>query len=186
MRLLHLVPAVGGLLVIALVAPAAARPPDALAVTAPYHLAPGDRLRITVFGEEGLTGLYDLTPAGNIAFPLTGSIPASGKSVEELQEAIRTRLAAGYLNDPKVSAEVVVYRPYYILGEVGKPGAFPFVIGLTLDQAVAAAGGFTYRANHHRAYIRRADSEHEAAVDLRRGPVAVAPGDTIKIGERYF
>ncbi len=176
-----------GLIVVAasgtFAAPMPAPPP--VAATA-YRLAPGDRLRITVFGEEALSGEYGLTPAGNVAFPLIGSVAAAGLSVEALQAAIGTRLAAGYLKDPRVSAEVIAYRPYYILGEVGRPGAFPFAIGLTVDQAVAAAGGFTYRANHHRVFVRRADEAKEVAIDLRRGPVAIGPGDTIRIGERYF
>jgi len=153
---------------------------------AAYHLAPGDRLRITVFGEERLSGEYSLTPAGNVAFPLIGLVKADGKSVEEVQALITARLAAGYVNDPRVSAEVIVFRPYYILGEVNRPGAFPFAVGLTLDQAVASAGGFTYRANHRRAFLRRADDPREHMVDLRLGPVSIAPGDTIRIGERYF
>lgn len=164
------------------IAPVAGPP----ASVAAYHLAPGDKLRITVFNEVALSGEYSLTPAGNVAFPLIGLIHAEGKSVEDLQDAITTKLAAGYVNDPRVSAEVIVFRPYYILGEVNHPGAFPFAVGLTLDQAVAAAGGFTYRANHHRAYLRRADDANEQVVDLRRGPVRIVPGDTIRIGERYF
>jgi polysaccharide export outer membrane protein len=151
-----------------------------------YRLAPGDRLRITVFNEVSLSGEYSLTPAGNVAFPLIGLVHAEGKSIEDLQDAITAKLAAGYVNDPRVSAEVILFRPYYILGEVNHPGAFPFAVGLTLDQAVAAAGGFTYRANHHRAFLRRPDEAKEQVVDLRRGPVRIAPGDTVRIGERYF
>jgi protein involved in polysaccharide export with SLBB domain len=165
---------------------AAGKVPDPVTSVAAYHLAPGDRLRITVFGEERLSGEYSLTPAGNVAFPLIGLVQADGKSVEEVQALITGRLAAGYLKDPKVSAEVITFRPYYILGEVNHPGAFPFAVGLTLNQAVASAGGFTYRANHHRAFLRRADDAKEHMVDLRLGPVPIAPGDTIRIGERYF
>ncbi|QYE35056.1 polysaccharide export protein [Polymorphobacter sp. PAMC 29334] len=165
------------------VAPPVAAPVPSIAA---YHLAPGDKLRITVFGEERLSGEYSLTPAGNVAFPLIGLVQADGKSVEEVQALITARLAAGYVNDPRVSAEVITFRPYYILGEVTRPGAFPFAVGLTLDQAVASAGGFTYRANHRRAFLRRAGDAKEHMVDLRAGTVAIAPGDTIRIGERYF
>ena len=173
-------------LLLALMSCASLPPPVASAAPSGYHLAPGDKLRISVFSEAALSGEYGLTPAGNVAFPLIGLVRAEGASIEALQEAIRARLADGYLKDPRVSAEVIAYRPYYILGEVTRPGAFPFAVGLTLDQAVAAAGGFTYRANHSRAFVRRADDSEETVVDLRRGPVPLGPGDTVRIGERYF
>lgn len=175
-------------LAVASVAPAKDTPPASVPSpgVAAYRLAPGDKLRITVFNELALSGEYSLTPAGNVAFPLIGLVHAEGRSVEDLQDAIASKLAAGYVNDPRVSAEVILFRPYYILGEVNRPGAFPFAVGLTLDQAVAAAGGFTYRANHRRAFLRRVDETREHAVDLRVAPVRIAPGDTIRIGERYF
>ena len=119
--------------------------PAAAAATAAglstYKLGPGDRLRITVFGEATLTGEYQVTDDGSIAFPLIGNVPAAKGSLAALRDAIQASLAAGYVKDPRVSVEVITYRPYYILGEVNRPGQFPFVVGLRLDQAIAAAGG---------------------------------------------
>jgi polysaccharide export outer membrane protein len=151
-----------------------------------YRLGPGDRLRITVFGETTLTGEYQVTDDGSVAFPLIGNVPAAHAPLTTLRDAIQTRLAAGYVKDPRVSVEVVTYRPYYILGEVNKPGQYPFVVGLRLDQAVAAAGGYTYRANTGKVFLRRADDTGEKTVDLRQLSVTVMPGDTLRIGQRYF
>jgi polysaccharide export outer membrane protein len=152
-----------------------------------YQLGAGDKVRITVFGEETLTGQYSVTGAGQISFPLIGNVPAAGLSVEQLQDSIRGRLAAGYLKDPRVSAEITDYRPYFILGEVNRPGQYPFSIGLTIEQAVAAAGGFTYRANTKRVFMKRALDTSERLVDMRSSPaVRVRPGDTIRVGERFF
>lgn len=154
---------------------------------APYQLGPGDKLRIIVFGEQTLTGEYSVTGAGQVSFPLIGNVPAAGLTIEQLQEGLRTRLAGGYLKDPRVSAEIVDYRPYFILGEVAKPGQYDYSIGLTLEQAVAAAGGFTYRANSRRIFLKRALETSERLVDLKATPwLRVRPGDTIRIAERFF
>lgn len=168
---------------------AATPPPLPMATTtglSAYKLGPGDRLRITVFGETTLTGEYQVTDDGSVAFPLVGNIPAGQGSLVALRDAIQARLAAGYVKDPRVSVEVLTYRPYYILGEVNKPGQYPFVVGLRLDQAIAAAGGFTYRANSRRVFLRRADDTTERTVELRGRSVTVLPGDTLRVGERYF
>ncbi len=151
-----------------------------------YKLGPGDHLRITVFGETTLTGEYQVNDDGSVAVPLIGNVPAAQAPLTALRDAIQARLAAGYLKDPRVSVEVTTYRPYYILGEVNKPGQYPFVVNLRLDQAVAAAGGFTYRANERKVFLRRADDAGEKSVDLRNTGVTVMPGDTLRIGERYF
>ncbi|MFO6448758.1 polysaccharide biosynthesis/export family protein [Erythrobacter sp. NE805] len=164
-------------------APAARLPPTA----APYTLGPGDKLRITVFGEETLTGEYGVTGAGDVSFPLVGNIPVAGRTVEDLQTELTAKLGAGYLEDPRVSAEIINYRPYYILGEVTRPGQYDFAVGLTIEQAVAAAGGFTYRANAKRVFLKRATETRERLIDLRETPsFPVRPGDTIRVGERFF
>jgi polysaccharide export outer membrane protein len=160
--------------------------PTAMTGLATYKLGPGDRLRITVFGEATLTGEYQVTDDGSVAFPLIGNVPAAKGSLAALRDGIQTRLAAGYVKDPRVSVEVMTYRPYYILGEVNRPGQFPFAVGLRLDQAIAAAGGFTYRANKSKVFLRRADDESERTVDLHHQSVILLPGDTLRIGERYF
>lgn len=152
-----------------------------------YRLSAGDRLSITVFGEESLSREYAITPQGDLAFPLLGDIPVAQMTVSDLQTTLRERLGEGYVNDPRVTVEVLNYRPFYILGEVGKAGEFPFSDGLTVTQAVALAGGFTYRAERQRVYILRKGQTQEEVYDVSDGrPVYVAPGDTIRVGERYF
>ena len=152
-----------------------------------YKLGAGDKLRITVFGEETLTGEYGVTGTGDVSFPLIGNIKAAGRTVEDLQAELTTKLGKGYLEDPRVSAEIINYRPFYILGEVSRPGQYDFAVGLTIEQAVAAAGGFTYRANSKRVYLKRATDTREMLVDLRETPsFPVRPGDTIRVGERFF
>lgn len=152
-----------------------------------YRLAAGDRLSITVFGEESLSREYAITPQGDLAFPLLGDIPIADMTVADLQDALRAGLGEGYVNDPRVTVEVLNYRPFYILGEVNKSGEFPFSDGLTVVQAVALAGGFTYRAERQRVFIVRYGQNKEESYDIEDGrPVYVAPGDTIRVGERYF
>jgi polysaccharide export outer membrane protein len=150
-----------------------------------YVLGPGDKLRITVFNEPSLTGEFAISSGGVLAFPLVGDVPASGATLSSFTERLRQKLADGYLRDPKVSMEVVNYRPFYILGEVNKPGEYPYSSGLTIVNAIATAGGFTYRANHKHAMVR-----HEGAVKEEPTEIApttpVAPGDTIRIRERFF
>lgn len=152
-----------------------------------YRLGAGDRVRIIVFGEQTLSGEYVVTGSGNVSFPLIGNVEAKGRPIEDLQDSIRTKLADGYIKDPRVSVEVLNYRPYYILGEVTRPGEYPYSVGLTVQQAVASAGGFTYRANEKKVFIKRALDAVEKPVEIRgKAPVSVQPGDTIRVGERYF
>lgn len=150
-----------------------------------YRLAPDDKVKITVFGEEDLTGQYMVGSDGNLSFPLIGMVPAGGLTLAELQEALSTRLAAAYLKSPKVSADIVEYRPFYILGEVNKAGQYPYRVGMTVNAAVATAGGFTYRANKKKVVI-----QHFGATGERRyrldSDLLVSPGDTIRILERFF
>ncbi len=161
--------------------------PAQVAPDAEYRLAPGDKIRVNVFGEETLSGDFAITSAGNLTFPLVGNVPATGQTVEQLQEALRTRLADGYVRDPKVSIQVVNFRPYYILGEVNRPGEYPASTGLTLEQAVAAAGGYTYRANTRSAFMKHATETSERPVEVRgNAAIIIQAGDTIRIRERHF
>jgi polysaccharide export outer membrane protein len=139
-----------------------------------------------VFGEESLTGEF-LVPGGDgtISFPLIGDVKAGGLSVGELQTEIEAKLKDGYLKLPHVSIEVLNYRPFYILGEVTKPGEYPYTNGLTVLNAVATANGFTYRADTRHVFIKRANSPNEQELPLT-SETAVAPGDTIRIKERFF
>ena len=151
-----------------------------------YILGTGDKIRISVFGEPKLDGEYVVSSTGVVSFPLIGNIRAGGQTVEAMQEEIRSKLAAGYLKDPRVSAEVLNYRPFYILGEINKPGEYPFVNGITVQQAVAMAGGFSYRANTRRVFIKRALDTSERPVEIKGVAVMLTPGDTIRVGERFF
>jgi len=167
--------------------PAAQAAPVSGAPDTKYALGSGDKLRITVFGEEKLTGEYAVSSTGMVSFPLIGDVPVTGKSLTDVQDIIRERLAAGYLNDPRVAIEVLEYRTFYILGEVNKPGEYPYRTNLTLEQAVATAGGFTYRANRKRFVIAHGNGTPETS--LRRNEVSqikIEPGDTVRILERFF
>ena len=150
-----------------------------------YRLGAADKVRITVFGEEGLSGEFFVSGAGRIAMPLVGEVDAVGLTTAELQLAIEAKLQDGYMKMPRVSAEVLNYRPFYILGEVKKPGEYPYTNKLTVLKAVATAEGFTYRANTKRVFIKRAEAETEKEFPLDQA-TAVEPGDTIRISERFF
>jgi polysaccharide export outer membrane protein len=150
-----------------------------------YRLGAADKVRVNVFGEEALTGEFLVGGSGKISLPLIGEVQAAGLTIAELQEEIANALRQGYINEPRVSAEVLNYRPFYILGEVNKPGEYPYTNNLTVLNAVATAEGFTYRADTRRVYIKRADGVGEQAFPLTTA-TQVAPGDTIRIGERFF
>lgn len=154
-------------------------------VVTPYKLGSSDRLRVTVFGHQDLSGEFEVDGSGAISMPLIGEVNAVGLSARELEAAIAGRLSDGYILNPRVSAEVINYRPFYILGEVSRPGEYPFTSGLTVQNAVAAAGGYTYRANKRIVYIKSMDAGGEVAYELTPTTV-VKPGDTIRIGERIF
>jgi protein involved in polysaccharide export with SLBB domain len=151
-----------------------------------YKLGPNDRLRITVFGQPTLTGEYTLDGNGVLAFPLIGNIPASGMSTQQLQKTIASKLEPDYLVNPSVSAEVVTRRPFFIIGEVQKPGNYPYVPDMTALNAVAMAGGFTYRARKNDFYVKRLDQNGKLVrVEAGAGTV-LRPGDTLEVRERYF
>lgn len=152
-----------------------------------YTLAAGDRVHVSVFGEDSLTGDYVISSSGNLLFPLVGNLPATDKTVEQLQAAVTTALADGFLKEPRVTIQVLSFRPFYILGEVARPGDYPVSTGLTLEQAVSRAGGYTYRANTKKIYLKRANETKEQLIDLRKaGPPIVRAGDTIRVAERHF
>jgi polysaccharide export outer membrane protein len=153
----------------------------------PYTLDASDRVRITVFNEPALSGFFSISDSGNLSFPLIGDIVAKNMSLEDLQVAVHDRLAAGgYVKDARVSVDLVAYRPYYILGEVNRPGQYPYAAGLKLQQAIAAAGGYTYRANRGTAFIQRGNDATEQRVKIKGPPQQIRAGDTIRIGERYL
>ena len=149
-----------------------------------YRLGSGDQLRITVFGETELTGLFQVGSQGTIAYPLVGDVQAAGLTVLEFTESLQVALRE-FVRQPNVSIEVANYRPFFILGEVQRPGTYPYSASLTVLNAVATAGGFTYRANRGRIFIRHANEPTEHVYPLTI-TTPVLPGDTVRVGERLF
>jgi protein involved in polysaccharide export with SLBB domain len=150
------------------------------------HLQAGNKLKVTIYGEETLSGEYDISPSGTVSMPLVGAIRAAGRTRSDLERDIANRYrGGGFLQDPKVTVAVVQFRPFYILGEATTPGEYPFRSGLTVHSAVAMAGGFTYRASRSYVLIRHAGGEVWKEYPLTE-PVAIEPGDLIRVPERYF
>lgn len=150
-----------------------------------YRLGAGDKLRMIVFNEATLSNDYFVSPAGKLTLPLIGEIDAQDKTVTEVRAAVETAYRQGYLRDPSVSLEILTFRPFYILGEVNKPGEYPYTAGLNIQKAVATAQGYTYRANKTQVYIKRPGrpTEERYRVD---SATPVLPGDVIRVTERLF
>mgnify|MGYP000887018157 CR=1 FL=1 len=151
----------------------------------PYAVGPGDRLRIIVFGQDSLSNSYSVDATGHISMPLIGIVSVNGMSTAGIQRAIEERLRNGYLREPRVSAEVEAYRPFFILGEVTTAGQYPYVNGMTVTTAVAIAGGFTPRASQSYAVLTRIVDGRQVTgeVDMSQ---PIQPGDTVQIRERFF
>jgi polysaccharide export outer membrane protein len=154
-------------------------------VDGPYTVDTGDRLRIVVFGQEGLSNSYVVDAQGNLSLPLIGTIPARGHTTEDLSRNIADHLRKGFIREPHVSIEVESYRPFFILGEVIAPGQYPYVPHMTVETAVAIAGGYTPRAYRWETHLdRRAGS---GTVRTSVPPLAhIKPGDTLTVKERWF
>ncbi len=155
------------------------------AINKPYVLDAGDRIRVTVFEQEMLTNTYAVDQSGYIAFPLVGAIPARGYTAQQMEGQIATQLRNGYLRSPDVSVEVDRYRPIFIMGEVGAAGQYSYVPGMTVQKAVAAAGGFTPRANQENVDVTRAIN-NEVMTGRVRTSEPILPGDTVYVRERLF
>ena len=152
------------------------------AAPAAYHLGPGDQLRISVQGLDAMNNTYTIGDTGAIAMPLVDVIPAEGKTVRELELAIASRLLERKIVlEPKVNAQIQTYRPFFVLGEVQRPGAYPYVPGMSVMTAASLAGGYTFRANTKTAIIKRASTEGRATSDT-----PVLPGDIVQIRETWF
>lgn len=150
--------------------------------TAPYRLGPGDQLDIKVLGADELRGPYVVQDDGTISMLLIGKVPAAGLTVDQLDKEIADKLTAGrYISHPQVGVSVMAYRPFYILGEVARPGAYPYASGMRVLSAVAAAQGYTYRANQDYAVITRGGNEAKG-IEL----TPIQPDDIIRVPERYF
>jgi polysaccharide export outer membrane protein len=150
-----------------------------------YKLGSGDKLRLIIFGEPDLSGEFTISGDGVVSLPLIRDVRAAGLTASQLQANVENAFKEGYLKDPRVSIEVLTFRPFYILGEVVKPGEYPYSNGITVVNAVALASGFSYRANQKKVLIRHAGATTEEEVPLTSATL-VAPGDTIRIAERYF
>lgn len=150
-----------------------------------YVLGVDDKVILTVFGEDSLSREYAIGPNGNMSVPLIGDVKAAGRSIGDVQAEITRRLSDGYLKDPSVSMQISTFRPFYIMGEVSKPGEYAYRQGLTVMAAVATAEGFTYRAKKKYAFIKHAGSTQEQRVEVTPD-LLVQPGDTIRFSERYF
>ena len=166
-------------------APIAAAPLAMAPEEVPYTLDSGDRLRIVVFGQDGLSAIYAVGASGAITMPLIGAVPARGATPASLSQAIAEKLRQGYIREPHVAVEIESYRPFFILGEVTTPGQYAYVPNMSVENAIAIAGGFTPRAQRKTVTLSR---NIDGA--LARGPVpvitSVRPGDTIVVQERWF
>jgi polysaccharide export outer membrane protein len=151
-----------------------------------YRLAPGDLVRIITYGEDPLTGEFRVSDQGMVALPLAGGVKAAGRTPHQLEEELAALLKRrGMLTRPSVSVEVSTYRPIYVLGEVNKPGQYPYQPGMTVVSAAAVAGGFTYRAvQNYASVVRTTDGDSVEGKVLRDG--VIQPGDVITMFERKF
>jgi polysaccharide export outer membrane protein len=155
--------------------------PVAVGYDEPYHLDAGDKLRVVVFGQEGLTNTYAIDAGGAITMPLIGAVAARGKTPARLAADISARLRSGYIREPSVAVEVESYRPFFILGEVAAPGQYPYVPNMSVESAVAIAGGFSPRAKRDSVTLT-----HNASRTIVSPGTPINPGDTILVGERWF
>ena len=150
-----------------------------------YSTGSGDRIKVNVFGHTDLSGQFLIDGTGSIAMPLIGDVEVGGLTVRGIEKAIVAKLKPDYLKNPQVSVEVMNYRPFYILGEVKRPGSYPYVSGMTVINAVALGGGYTYRARENRIYITRATDPKREKKPARHN-TAVLPGDVVEVPERFF
>ena len=159
--------------------------PVPVAYDAAYKLDAGDRLRVVVYGQEGLTNTYAIDAGGSITLPLIGSVPARGRTPAGLAAEITARLRNGYIREPSVAVEIEAYRPFFILGEVAAPGQYPYVPNMSVESAVAIAGGFSPRARRDRVTLTHSDAGGSIRAVVPLG-TPIAPGDTVLVGERWF
>ena len=160
-------------------------PPEPVRYDTAYRLDAGDRLRVVVYGQEGLTNTYAIDAGGSITMPLIGSVPARGRTPAGLAADITAKLRNGFIREPSVAVEIEAYRPFFILGEVAAPGQYPYVPNMTVESAVAIAGGFSPRALRDRVTITHTDPAGSMRTIVPLG-TAISPGDTVLVGERWF
>jgi polysaccharide export outer membrane protein len=166
-------------------AAAYAAAPMPVAHNSAYRLDAGDRLRVVIYGQEGLTNTYAIDAGGSITMPLIGAVPARGRTPAGLAAEITGRLRRGYIREPSVAVEIEAYRPFFILGEVAAPGQYPYVPNMSVESAVAIAGGFSPRALRERVTLTHTDNSGSMRVVVPLG-TPLRPGDTVLVGERWF
>jgi polysaccharide export outer membrane protein len=150
-----------------------------------YRLGVGDKLKVTVFGEPELSGQYEINAHGALPLPLVGEVPARGRPIHEFRDAVARRLAEGYLKSPRVSVEIISYRAIYVHGEVRSGGEFAYKAGLRMRDAIALAGGYSYRANLGYVLLLREGEPRQLRVPMP-SDTEVLPGDNIRVPERFF
>jgi polysaccharide export outer membrane protein len=155
--------------------------PQTAANQSAYHLGPGDKMKINVFGSEDLSGEFSVGDTGVLSLPLIGDIKAAGLTPGQLSDAMKARLADGFMRDPKVSVSVLTYRPVYVMGEVTRPGEYPYASGMSVLNAIALGGGYSYRANQDYAIVTRDNQQYRAS-----GTSRIAAGDIVRVPERFF
>lgn len=151
----------------------------------PGQVGPGDKLKLTVFGEEDLSGQFEIDTTGSLALPLVGEVKATGLTPRELEKKLTDVLSKGYLVNPRVNIEVMNFRPFFILGEVSKPGSYPYVNDMTVINAIALGGGYTPRAKTGQVKLRRADDPSHTETWVNE-ETKIYPGDVIQVDERFF
>ncbi len=155
------------------------------AITKPYVLGAGDRVRVTVFEQEGLSNTYNIDQSGYLAFPLIGAVPARGLTAQQIEQEIAAKLRDGYVRNPDVSVEIDRYRPIFVMGEVGASGQYSYVPDMTVQKAIAIAGGFSARANQSNVDVTR-DINGRVITGRVLTSDPLLPGDTVYIRERLF
>ena len=151
----------------------------------PYRLDAGDKLRVVIYGQEGLTNTYTIDAGGSITMPLIGTVPARGRTPAGLASEISARLRKGYIREPSVAVEVDTYRPFFILGEVAAPGQYPYVPNMSVESAVAIAGGFSPRARRDSVTLTHTEAAGASRAIVPLG-TPIGPGDTVLVSERWF
>jgi protein involved in polysaccharide export with SLBB domain len=158
---------------------------DSSTINDDYLLAVGDEVLLTVYGEPEITKSYKIAPDGFIEMPLIGRVQSTGMTIAQLSADVQDRLGAGFLRQPSVAGSIQTYRPFYVLGEVNKPGEYAYRSGLTLDAAIAMAGGYTYRAQGKYVFIHAEKVEGEVKAEAG-STLVIRPGDTLRVAERFF
>ena len=153
--------------------------------TSVYTLGSGDLLKITIFNQENMSGEYQVNGKGDVSLPLIGAIKVKGLTLTQVEDRLKNKLQPDYLLNPRISLQVMNFRPFYILGEVADPKSYPYVDGMTYLNAVAIAGGYTYRAKKGYVFVVRGNDSERNEIKLGTDQ-KVMPGDTIRVDERFF